>query len=388
MKYNNGQLNKLALEVKQLMEQDIEQARNSMEYYNLMEVFFGYNGGEGNLIQKLTEDIWRYETIEQGRVSRDEWKVIEEAIKDYDVEKGNFLKFSVKNLLCHFSKRVSEAGVSKLPPSYEYVDSYDNIPDSTFDPYQTIDENDGVKEICQGILSEVRGNKEKKKFILDYMMKAYVGLDVDGLELTKEEKGRADKSVKFNATECAKLMVDKFGGTFEANERFVNRFRNKCAEFLENKGYRLNTTYKEGQEIKGIPMEKEPFWVEVAAEDIKEIFDRNEDEELDMIWAKNIYKKFNYKCIVCGSHKKPNAHHLYGKARYPEFHRNENNGVVLCEECHVTGKHAFHKQEGCKPAQHITGEKFIEWLKTRNVDDEVLNQVKKQVEQIRKEMSM
>lgn len=388
MKYNNDKINKLALEVKQMMKQDIEQARNSLEYYNLIKLFFGYNGEEGNLIQKLTEDIWLYESIEQGRNSCGEWKVIEEAILSYDEEKGNFMKLATKNLLRRFKQKVEEAGASKLPPSYEYMDPCDDIPDSTFDPYQTIDENDGVEELTQKILSGVRGNKKKIKFILDYMKKAYVGFDVDGIELPKEEKGRADKSVKFNTTECAKLMVNKFGGTFEGNERFVNRFRNKCAEFLENKGYKLNTTYKEGEGIKGIPMEKEPFRVEIAAEDIREIFDQNEDVELDMIWSRKIYKKFDYKCIACGSSKKPNAHHLYGKARYPELRRNENNGVLLCEECHVTGDNAFHKQDGCKSTQHITGEKFLEWLETRNVDEAVMNQVKKQVEQIRKEMSM
>jgi len=57
-------------------------------------------------------------------------------------------------------------------------------------------------------------------------------------------------------------------------------------------------------------------------------------------WRLRVYKKFQYKCYICGSEKDIAAHHLYGFKDYPEFRYDVDNGVVLCSECHI-GYHAY-----------------------------------------------
>lgn len=57
-------------------------------------------------------------------------------------------------------------------------------------------------------------------------------------------------------------------------------------------------------------------------------------------WRLRVYKKYQYKCYICGSEKNIAAHHLYGFKDYPEFRYDVDNGVVLCGECHV-GYHAY-----------------------------------------------
>lgn len=52
-------------------------------------------------------------------------------------------------------------------------------------------------------------------------------------------------------------------------------------------------------------------------------------------WRVNVYKKDNYKCIKCGSKKKLNAHHKFSWHFYPEKRYDVNNGITLCEKCHI-----------------------------------------------------
>jgi 5-methylcytosine-specific restriction endonuclease McrA len=56
--------------------------------------------------------------------------------------------------------------------------------------------------------------------------------------------------------------------------------------------------------------------------------------ELDLEWAKAIVRRDRYRCIVCSSNKKPQAHHLKSYTRYPELRLDMDNGVTLCRECH------------------------------------------------------
>lgn len=52
-------------------------------------------------------------------------------------------------------------------------------------------------------------------------------------------------------------------------------------------------------------------------------------------WRNNVYKRDNYKCIKCGSKNKLNAHHILSWSHYPELRYNIDNGITLCEQCHI-----------------------------------------------------
>lgn len=53
------------------------------------------------------------------------------------------------------------------------------------------------------------------------------------------------------------------------------------------------------------------------------------------IWRKAIFVRDGYKCTDCQTHKNLNAHHVKNWADYPELRFNVDNGLTLCEDCHV-----------------------------------------------------
>ena len=59
-------------------------------------------------------------------------------------------------------------------------------------------------------------------------------------------------------------------------------------------------------------------------------------------WRNAVYKKDNYRCALCGSKEKLNAHHIKSWKDYPELRYNIDNGTTLCEKCHIL----YHQQYG------------------------------------------
>ena len=59
-------------------------------------------------------------------------------------------------------------------------------------------------------------------------------------------------------------------------------------------------------------------------------------------WRLAVYERDNYQCVVCGSKLKLNAHHKKSWKDYPHLRYDINNGVTLCEKCHVL----YHQQNG------------------------------------------
>ena len=55
-------------------------------------------------------------------------------------------------------------------------------------------------------------------------------------------------------------------------------------------------------------------------------------------WGTKVKKRDSKKCVICGSNKNLNAHHLNGYHWDIENRDNVDNGVTLCEACH----HGFH----------------------------------------------
>lgn len=71
-------------------------------------------------------------------------------------------------------------------------------------------------------------------------------------------------------------------------------------------------------------------------------------------WTKNIYKKWNYTCQKCKTWSNPRAHHIFNWNDYPNYRMDINNGIVLCESCHID----FHCQYGKKNNTLIQIENF------------------------------
>jgi len=51
-------------------------------------------------------------------------------------------------------------------------------------------------------------------------------------------------------------------------------------------------------------------------------------------WAKQV-KKETKSCCYCGSRERLQAHHILSKSKHSEFALFLNNGIALCEVCHI-----------------------------------------------------
>lgn len=78
-------------------------------------------------------------------------------------------------------------------------------------------------------------------------------------------------------------------------------------------------------------------------------------------WRKNVFQKNNYTCQKCkersrkGNPIKINAHHIKNWKDYPESRYDINNGVTLCEKCHIE----FHSIYGKRNNNQYQLEEFL-----------------------------
>ena len=66
------------------------------------------------------------------------------------------------------------------------------------------------------------------------------------------------------------------------------------------------------------------------------------DKRLDTAWSKLVKLKAGNKCVVCGSEKALNSHHIYSRAKM-SLRWSLENGICLCVGCHIGSKFSAHK---------------------------------------------
>ncbi len=59
-------------------------------------------------------------------------------------------------------------------------------------------------------------------------------------------------------------------------------------------------------------------------------------------WSKLVRERDGNKCVVCGSDKNLNAHHILDKIHYRLYSLNIGVGITLCVKHHKWGKYAAH----------------------------------------------
>lgn len=104
--------------------------------------------------------------------------------------------------------------------------------------------------------------------------------------------------------------------------------------------------------------ENNPSWIDRKDFDTLNIRNLKEYKE----WRLTVYEKYNYKCWVCESREDITAHHFYGYTEFPDKRIDIDNGVVLCQRCHV-GYHAYilSKKLSIIPDNFISGD----WIECR-----------------------
>lgn len=74
-------------------------------------------------------------------------------------------------------------------------------------------------------------------------------------------------------------------------------------------------------------------------------------------WRRNIFSRDNFTCKKCNQHGGIlRAHHINNFADFPELRTIVENGITMCNECHIN----FHNKYGCK---NNTLEQLLEFLK-------------------------
>lgn len=65
-------------------------------------------------------------------------------------------------------------------------------------------------------------------------------------------------------------------------------------------------------------------------------------------WKKYILKRDNYTCQCCNKKGGSlNVHHIFNYADNPDKRIDVDNGICLCEECHLNSyPNSFHKKYG------------------------------------------
>lgn len=91
-------------------------------------------------------------------------------------------------------------------------------------------------------------------------------------------------------------------------------------------------------------------------------------------WRKQVYKRDDFACQCCGKiGGRLNAHHLDGYNWCVEKRTDIENGVTLCEGCHINNDYSFHRIYG---SGRNTKEEFVEWIKEYGLINEYSNTIR------------
>ncbi|OYD08520.1 HNH endonuclease [Paludifilum halophilum] len=98
----------------------------------------------------------------------------------------------------------------------------------------------------------------------------------------------------------------------------------------------------------------------LTAEELAELEESRRSSEYRR-WRRNVLARDNERCVLCGSTREPQAHHLFSFAKYRDYRYEEGNGVTLCARHHLSryegSFHAVHGQDG----RSVPGQ-FLEYL--------------------------
>lgn len=127
------------------------------------------------------------------------------------------------------------------------------------------------------------------------------------------------------------------------NHLHTKESRDKLREVMQTDEYRNKSS-------KAKLGEKNPMY----NPDLDRVNNNSRSISGNKLWRKEIMDKYGHKCDICSSKDRLQTHHLYNWSEYPEKRFDINNGVCLCEDCHIR----FHGKYG---QRHNTPEQYEEF---------------------------
>jgi len=87
-------------------------------------------------------------------------------------------------------------------------------------------------------------------------------------------------------------------------------------------------------------------------------------------WRKQVFERDNYTCQCCGDKKggNLNAHHISSYTNDKDNRLNIDNGITLCDKCHILDDNSYHKVCG---VSNSTKDKFIKWINNYGIFNKV-----------------
>ena len=146
----------------------------------------------------------------------------------------------------------------------------------------------------------------------------------------------------------ASTNIEKYGYDNPVkNKEIQEKIKNTCMKKYGVPCY-LNLDYS-GDKIRG---ENSPVWKGGVS------YHRVERSTFEYLeWRKLVFERDGYTCKKCGSKSvKINAHHIFNWKDYPDRRYDIENGITLCEHCHIY----FHKIYGKKFNDLSQLEEFLE----------------------------
>lgn len=219
---------------------------------------------------------------------------------------------------------------------------------------------DNCNTICEKPYDQVKHHKAfcSKKCMQEYRTNQF--LKEFETKIGEDAKTFLEREYIQNKKSFKKISIEIFG-----NDSYRNSLGNWCKKLgvkIRNRSEAVETQWINNSERR--KQASEILRKNIGIEGVKKDFTIPELRKTSAYqeWRLKVYARDNFTCVKCGKPRdyktKLNAHHLDSFMYNKELRYDINNGVTLCQSCHVK----FHAKY---TNRNNTKEQFEEFLKTK-----------------------